>query len=211
MKIITNPLREQWKSLCQRPQMELDFLESVVKNILVRVKNSGDQALKEITAQYDKVTLTNLEVTDDELGEAANSVPENLKDAIRTAAKNIEKFHVAQKREVTPIETMPGVVCWRKGVPIEKIGIYIPGGSAPLFSTVLMLGIPSKLAGCTEVILCSPPDKDGQINVAILFAAQLVGIKKIFKVGGAQAIAALAYGTDSIPSVSKIFRPGNQP
>ncbi len=210
MKIITNPSREQWKSLCQRPQMELDFLESAVRNILVRVKNSGDLALKEITAQYDKVSLTNLEVTEDEIVKAVNSVPENLKEAIRAAARNIEKFHIAQKREVTPIETMPGVVCWRKGVPIEKIGIYIPGGSAPLFSTVLMLGIPSRIAGCKEVILCSPPGKDGQINAAILFAAQLVGIQKIFKVGGAQAIAALAYGTDSIPSVSKIFGPGNQ-
>lgn len=210
MRIINNPPKKQWQSLCQRPQMELDFLESAVKNILVRVKNSGDQALKEITSQYDKVTLAELEVTSLEIEKAVNSVPENLKDAIRTAAQNIEKFHIAQKRDVMFIETMPGVMCWRKGVPIEKVGIYIPGGSAPLFSTVLMLGIPARIAGCREVVLCSPPGKDGQINTAILFAAQLVGIKKIFKVGGAQAIGAMAYGTATIPSVSKIFGPGNQ-
>lgn len=190
--------------------MELDFLESTVKNVLERVKNSGDQALKEITAQFDKVNLSELEVSAFEIENAIKTVPENLKEAIQIAARNIEKFHIAQKREVTRIETMPGVTCWRKGVPIEKVGIYIPGGSAPLFSTVLMLGVPARLAGCAEVVLCSPPGKDGQLNAAILFAAHLVGIKKIFKVGGAQAIGAMAYGTSTIPSVNKIFGPGNQ-
>ena len=210
MKIVNNPPKQEWPSLCQRPQMELDFLESTVKNILERVKNSGDQALKEITAQFDKVNLSEIEVSAIEIENAIKTVPENLKEAIQIAARNIEKFHIAQKREVTRIETMPGVTCWRKGVAIEKVGIYIPGGSAPLFSTVLMLGIPAKLAGCTEVVLCSPPRKDGQLNAAILFAAHLVGIKKIFKVGGAQAIGAMAYGTSTIPSVNKIFGPGNQ-
>ena len=210
MKIIVNPPESQWPTLCERPQMELDFLESAVKNILVRIKNSGDQALKEITAQFDKVSLREMAVTSIEIENAIKLVPQNLKEAIHTAARNIEKFHLAQKREVTYIETMPGVMCWRKGVPIEKIGIYIPGGSAPLFSTVLMLGIPAKLAECTEVVLCTPPGADGTLNPAILFAARLVGITKIFKVGGAQAIGAMAYGTVTIPSVHKIFGPGNQ-
>ncbi len=210
MKIFNNPDKAQWPELCQRPQLELDFLESVVKNILVRVKNSGDHALIEITNQIDKVALTELEVSVSEIDKAVASLPEELKKAIRTAAQNIETFHAAQKREVTPIETMTGVTCWRKGVAIDKVGIYIPGGSAPLFSTVLMLGIPARIAGCKEVVLCSPPGKDGQLHPAILFAAQLVGIKKIFKAGGAQAIAAMAYGTASIPAVHKIFGPGNQ-
>jgi histidinol dehydrogenase len=210
MKIIINPPKSQWPSLCERPQIELDFLESAVKNILVRIKNSGDQALKEITAQFDKVNLREMAVPSVEIEDAIKLVPQNLKEAIHAAARNIEKFHLAQKREVTYIETMPGVMCWRKGVPIEKIGIYIPGGSAPLFSTVLMLGIPAKLAGCGEVVLCTPPGMDGQLNPAILFAAHLVGITKIFKVGGAQAIGAMAYGTATIPSVHKVFGPGNQ-
>ncbi len=210
MKIFTNPSKHEWSALCQRPQIELDFLESTVKNVLVRVKNSGDQALKEITFQFDKVNLQQIEVSDAEIINAIASVPEKLKEAIQVAAANIERFHIAQRREVTQIETMPGITCWRKGVPIEKVGIYIPGGSAPLFSTVLMLGIPARLAGCSEVILCSPPGKDGELNAAILFAAQLVGIRKIFKVGGAQAIGAMAYGTATIPSVHKIFGPGNQ-
>ena len=210
MRIVNNPPNQEWPALCQRPQMELDFLESTVKNVLVRVKNSGDQALKEITAQFDKVILTEIEISAIEIENAIKAVPENLKEAIQIAARNIEKFHTAQRREVNRIETMPGVTCWRKGVPIEKVGIYIPGGSAPLFSTVLMLGIPARLAGCTEVVLCFPPGKDGQLNAAILFAAHLVGIKKIFKVGGAQAIGAMAYGTTTIPSVNKIFGPGNQ-
>ena len=210
MKIVNNPLQQQWPSLCQRPQMELDFLESSVKNILVRVKNSGDQALKEITAQFDKVILSELELSPQEIEDAIKIVPENLKEAIRIASRNIEKFHIVQQKEVTQIETMPGVLCWRKGVAIEKVGIYIPGGSAPLFSTVLMLGIPAHLAGCKEVIMCSPPNKDGQLNASIIFAAQLVGIKRLFKIGGAQAIAAMAYGTATIPSVNKIFGPGNQ-
>jgi histidinol dehydrogenase len=210
MKVIINPPKSQWPSLCQRPQIELDFLDGSVKNILNRVRKSGDEALKELTLQFDKVQISELKVTTAEIEAAFAEVSASLKSAILSAAKNIEVFHAAQKRSVEKIETMPGVTCWRKATPIQKVGIYIPGGSAPLFSTVLMLGVPARLSGCEEVILCTPPDKNGKINPAILFAAQLTGVKKIFKVGGAQAIAAMAFGTESIPSVSKIFGPGNQ-
>lgn len=210
MKIINTPDRSQWSTLCQRPQIELEFLESAVRNVLNRVRKSGDEALKELTLQFDKVSLDEIQVTQSEISEAVASLPSTLKTAILSAAKNIEVFHASQKRPVTLVETMPGVTCWRKGTPIQKVGIYIPGGSAPLFSTVLMLGVPAQLAGCTEVVLCSPPDKNGKINPAILFAAHHTGIKKIFKVGGAQAIAAMTYGTETVPSVSKIFGPGNQ-
>jgi histidinol dehydrogenase len=210
MKTYTNPTPDTWDDLCQRPQLELEFLESSVRNVLNRVRKSGDEALLELTAQYDKVQLQSIIVTPAEIEAAGKALPEALKDAIRTAAANIEKFHAAQRRDVLKVETTPGVQCWRKGVAIDKVGIYIPGGSAPLFSTVLMLGIPARLAGCREVVLCSPPDKTGAINPAILFAAAHVGIQRICKVGGAQAIAAMAYGTPSVPRVYKIFGPGNQ-
>lgn len=210
MKILIEPDRAQWPALCQRPQLETDFLDGTVRNILTRVKQSGDAALHEFNLQFDKVNLTSLLVPQAEITEATESITDELKAAIKQAAQNIQKFHAAQKREVSKIETMPGVVCWRKAVPIQKVGIYVPGGSAPLFSTVLMLAIPAALAGCEEVVLCTPPDNQGKINPAILFAAQITGVKKVFKVGGAQAIGALAYGTESIPQVSKIFGPGNQ-
>ncbi len=210
MKIYSNPSQETWTELSKRPQLELEFLDSSVRNVLNRVKKSGDDALRELTLQYDKVSIQELRVSEAELAEAEKSLPASLKQAITTAAANIEKFHAAQKRDVMTVETLPGVTCWRKGVAIDKVGIYIPGGSAPLFSTVLMLGVPAKLAGCKEVVLCSPPDKSGKINAAILFAAKLVGITRIFKAGGAQAIAAMAFGTQSIPKVHKIFGPGNQ-
>jgi len=210
MKVYRNPGKEMWKELTQRPQLELGFLESSVRNILNRVKKSGDQAIRELTLQFDKVSVQELEVTKEEMNKARKEVPPDLKTAIETAAKNITTFHSAQKRDSMVIETMPGIKCWRKAVPITKVGIYIPGGTAPLFSTVLMLGIPASLAGCSEIILCTPPSKDGKINAAILFAAEIVGIKRIFKVGGAQAIAAMTYGTETIPNVYKIFGPGNQ-
>lgn len=210
MKTYTDPTPDTWAELCQRPQLELEFLESSVRNVLNRVRKSGDEALLELTARYDKVQLPSLAVDAAEIEAAGRALPETLKDAIRTAAANIEKFHAAQRRDVLKVETTPGVHCWRKGVAIDKVGIYIPGGSAPLFSTVLMLGIPARLAGCREVVLCSPPDKTGAINPAILFAAAHVGIERICKVGGAQAIAAMAYGTPSVPKVYKIFGPGNQ-
>jgi histidinol dehydrogenase len=210
MKVYHNPDRRNWNELLLRPQIELGFLDSVVRNILNRVKRSGDDAIRELTQQFDKVSLDEFRVTEEEVAQAVKSITPALREAIQTAARNIEKFHAAQRRDVMTVETMPGVRCWRKPVPITKVGIYIPGGSAPLFSTVLMLGVPAKLAGCEQVVLCTPPDKTGKINAAILFAADLVGIKQIYKIGGAQAIAALAYGTETIPSVYKIFGPGNQ-
>jgi histidinol dehydrogenase len=210
MNVFTNPAKETWPSLCERPQLELGFLESSVRNVMNRVKLSGDNALRELTLQYDKVQLEGIEVSSEEVKEADGKLSDSLKRAIRTAAENIRTFHAAQRRDILKVETMPGVSCWRKGVAIEKVGIYIPGGTAPLFSTVLMLGIPAKQAGCREIILCTPPDKTGKINPAILFAASLVGVTRIFKIGGAQAIAAMAYGTETVPAVYKIFGPGNQ-
>ena len=210
MKIFINPSRTTWPQLTARPQLALEFLESSVRNIFNRVKKSGDNALRELTLQFDKVNVGDLVVSKEEFQNAEKSLPLPLKEAIKTAAANIEKFHSAQKRDSVKIETTPGVTCWRRAVPIEKIGIYIPGGSAPLFSTVLMLGVPARLAKCNQVILCSPPDKSGEINPAILFAAQLVGINHVFKVGGAQAVAAMAFGTETIERVYKIFGPGNQ-
>lgn len=210
MQTFINPSPEIWPALCTRPQAELEFLENSVKNILARVQRSGDEAVRELTKQYDKADVTQLQLTQSEIELAVQSVPQELITAIRTAAANIEKFHAAQRQTIVPVETMPGVICWRRGVPIQKVGIYIPGGSAPLFSTVLMLGIPARLAGCEEIILCTPPDPSGNINPAITYAAHLTGIKKIYKVGGAQAIAAMTYGTETIPKVYKIFGPGNQ-
>jgi histidinol dehydrogenase len=210
MNVFKDPSREQWTKICERPQLELGFLESSVRNVMNRVKNSGDDALRELTLQFDKVKVGELAVTQEEIQKAQHSLTPELKEAIQKAAKNITTFHAAQKRDTLKVETTPGVTCWRKGVAINKVGIYIPGGTAPLFSTVLMLAIPAKLAGCSEIVLCTPPDKQGNINPAILFAAALVGVTKIFKVGGAQAIAAMAYGTESIPAVYKIFGPGNQ-
>src|SRR5688572_850213 len=210
MKIYLNPPRENWKTLIQRPQLELEFLDSAVKNILARVQKSGDQGLRELTRLFDKVEIQALQVSATEIKEAENTISPELKDAIQIAAANIKKFHAAQQREVSITETTPGITCWRKAVPISRVGIYIPGGSAPLFSTVLMLVIPAKLAGCSEIIVCSPPEVTGKIDPTVVYAAQLTGATKIFKAGGAQAIAALAYGTESIPQVYKIFGPGNQ-
>lgn len=210
MKIYLNPGRENWKELVKRPQLELEFLDSAVKNILGRVQKSGDQALIALTQQFDKVEISKLQVSQEEIEESENKISQELKVAIQIAAVNIEKFHADQKRSASIIETTIGVTCWRKPVPISNVGIYIPGGSAPLFSTVLMLVIPARLAGCNEIILCSPPDASGKINPTILYAAKLTGVTKVFTLGGAQAIAAMAYGTESIPQVFKIFGPGNQ-
>jgi histidinol dehydrogenase len=210
MNVFRNPSRDQWPILAKRPALELDYLESTVKNIFNRVRQSGDYALKEITAQYDKANLDSLRVENHEIESAGKELPVELKEAIQTAATNIEKFHSAQLRDSVRVETMPGVLCWRKAVPIERVGIYIPGGTAPLFSSVLMLALPARIAGCAEIILCSPPDQHGYINPAILYAAQLTGVTQVFKLGGAQAIAAMAFGTESVPPVSKIFGPGNQ-
>ncbi|HBK88740.1 MAG: histidinol dehydrogenase [Cyclobacteriaceae bacterium] len=210
MKAYNNPPRTDWPALTQRPQLSLDFLESQVRNILQRVRSAGDASLLELTEKYDGAVLQQTEVSAHEIEIAAASLSTDIKQAIQVASQNITAFHRAQTRADIRVETMPGVVCWRKSVPIQKVGIYIPGGTAPLFSTVLMLAIPARLAGCPEVILCTPPNRDGSVNPAILYAASLCGINRIFKVGGAQAIAALAYGTESIPGVYKIFGPGNQ-
>jgi histidinol dehydrogenase len=210
MEVIYNPEPEAWKALCARPQMDRELLDPRIRRILGDVRSNGDQALIDLTLEFDGVRLSSLFVTAAERERSGLMLDEDLKSAMRVAARNIEAFHASQRQETKVIETMPGVKCWRRAVPIDRVGIYIPGGSAPLFSTVLMLGIPARLAGCGEVILCTPPDKQGQVNPAILYAAELAGITKIFRVGGAQAIAAMAYGTESVPPVYKIFGPGNQ-
>lgn len=210
MQVYQYPQRDNWKALLQRPVMNTEALEGSVKNILQEVKQQGDAAVKKFTQQFDKATIDNLVVTEEELMSAQESLDAKLKAAILSAKVNIETFHKTQLTAPEVIETMPGVQCWRRSVAIEKVGLYIPGGTAPLFSTILMLGIPAKLAGCKEIILCSPPDANGRLHPAILFAARAVGITKMFKVGGVQAIGAMAYGTETIPAVSKIFGPGNQ-
>lgn len=203
------PKEEIWKEILQRPALNVSGLYDNVQAILDRVREDGDKALFEYEKMFDKIELQTLAVSEKELAEAAQSVSEELKTAIQTAAKNIEKFHSAQKQEFKKIETTSGVTCWQKAVPITSVGLYIPGGSAPLFSTVLMLAIPARIAGCSEIVLCTPPDKNGNINPAILYAAQVAGVNRFFKLGGSQAIAAMAYGTESVPKVSKIFGPGN--
>ncbi|MBL7769863.1 MAG: histidinol dehydrogenase [Flavipsychrobacter sp.] len=210
MKVVRYPEKSEYASLLARPVMDSSSLESAVQTVLLEVKSRGDAALLEYTSRFDGVQLNKLEVLEHEKVEAANLVTTALKEAMQLAAANIRRFHQAQVQPVEIIETMPGIQCWRKSVGIEKVGLYIPGGTAPLFSTILMLGIPASIAGCKEIVLCSPPDKTGKLHPAIIYAASLVGVTRIFKVGGAQAIAAMAYGTDSIPQVYKIFGPGNQ-
>ena len=205
---IEYPNKEKWPELTVRPEFEKAQLDEQVQNILNAVRWDGDKALRKFSLQFDGVELDELEVSPKELEEA--QIDSELEAAIKLAKKNIEQFHSNQSLNEAPVETLPGVRCWRKQLPIEKVGLYIPGGTAPLFSTVLMLGIPAKLAGCSEIILCTPPGNDGTINPVILFTARLVGINRIFKIGGAQAIAAMAYGTSSVPEVYKIFGPGNQ-
>lgn len=194
----------------QRPVFETRSLEEKVSAILEDVKRSGDAALRRYTKQFDESDIETFLVSDGEFAEAEKNISDELKDAIRHAKSNIEKFHAAQKESVTKIETTKGVLCWRKSVAIEKVGLYVPAGTAPLFSTVLMLGIPAMIAGCKEIVLCSPPDERGKISDAILYAANTVSINKVFKAGGVQAIGAMAFGTESIPKVHKIFGPGNQ-
>lgn len=210
MQIIKYPPKDQWSEILKRPSLDFDSLFDQVKNTLDEVRHHGDAALRNFTRKFDKVEVDALEVTKEEITDAIKLVSTELKEAIEMARRNIWKFHSEQQREYTEIQTSPGVYCWQKAVPIEKIGLYVPGGSAPLFSTVLMLGIPAQIAECKEVILCSPPASDGKINPAVLYAAHVAGIHRIFRVGGAQAIAAMAYGTESIPKVYKIFGPGNQ-
>ena len=210
MKIITLPEKERWIELCKRPEIDRDDLDNLVKGIINRVKTEKDKAVRFYSGKFDGIIQVELKVSADEIGESAGQIAAGLKNAISTAVRNIVSFHSAQLLNEPIIETSKGVRCWRKNVAIEKIGLYIPGGTAPLFSTLLMLGIPAKLAGCKEIIVCTPPDRNGKVNPLILYSAQLIGITEIFKVGGAQAVAAMAYGTESIPKVYKIFGPGNQ-
>lgn len=210
MKQIKYPSREQWTDILKRPALNTESLFDTVRGIINRVRAEGDAAVIEYEATFDKAILASLAVTEAELAEGVALVSEELKAAISLAKKNIETFHASQRFVGHKVETMEGVTCWQKAVGIEKVGLYIPGGTAPLFSTVLMLAVPAKIAGCKEIVLCTPPDKNGKIHPAILFAAQMAGVSKIFKAGGVQAIAAMAYGTESVPKVYKIFGPGNQ-
>lgn len=210
MKTVVNPARASWSQLLKRPTMDLASIEALVRPVMEAVKNEGDAAIQRYTEKYDGVRLSEWAVSQAEFEVAEAKVPSDLKAAILQAKANIEAFHTAQQQDELKVETMPGVVCYRRSVPIEKVGLYIPGGTAPLFSTVLMLAVPAKIAGCKEIVLCTPPDENGAINPAILYAAKAVGVAKIFKVGGAQAIAGLTFGTVTIPKVNKIFGPGNQ-
>jgi histidinol dehydrogenase len=210
MNIIKYPPQHQWPALLARPVMNLQEIEKIVAPVLQQVKTNGDQAVKDYTLQFDKVELAYLQVSSEEIEEAYRQISPELKAAIELARTNILKFHEVQQQQVQKTETRPGVVCWRKSVAISKVGLYIPGGTAPLFSTVLMLGIPARIAGCKEVILCTPANRAGKVHPAILYTADLLGIHQIFKIGGAQAIAAMAYGTETVPAVYKIFGPGNQ-
>lgn len=210
MQVIRHPDKKEYLKLVQRPYVDNTAIVNAVQVILNAVKQHGDEALWSFTKKFDGVELKNFSVTEAEILTASESIPENLKKAITQAIKNIEHFHKVQLKDAEVIQTMEGVECWRKTVGIEKVGLYVPGGTAPLFSTVLMLAIPAQLAGCKEIILCTPCNKEGVVHPAVLYSAQLVGVTRIFKVGGAQAIAAMAYGTESIPAVHKIFGPGNQ-
>ncbi|MDD3107756.1 MAG: histidinol dehydrogenase [Alistipes sp.] len=210
MEVLVNPERTQWPKLVRRPQIARNVIGERVAQILSAVEQQGDAALLRLTEQIDGLSLSTVVVTQDEREQAAQQVSEPLKQAIGVAAANIRRFHEAQRSAVVDMETMPGVHCVQRAVPIQRVGLYVPGGSAPLFSTVLMLAIPARVAGCREVVLCTPPNKEGGIAPAILYAASVAGVDRIFKVGGAQAIAAMAYGTQSVPKVDKIFGPGNQ-
>lgn len=210
MKVLNNPSKSEWKNQLARPALKVKEIEKLVKPIMRKVKRQGDKALRKFALEYDHVEIEDLLVSRSEIKEAIALVSPDLKEAIQVAKDNIEKFHQAQYTPDLEIEVMSGVTCMRRSVPIQKIGLYIPGGTAPLFSTVLMLGVPANIAGCEQVILCSPPNKEGKIHPAILYTANLIGIDKIVKAGGAQAIAAMTYGTESITKVDKIFGPGNQ-
>ena len=210
MKLINNPDRSQWAEILKRPTLNTENLFDTVRGIIDRVRAEGDAAVLAFEEQFDKVKLASLAVSDDEWQEAETLLSDELKAAIRLAKQNIETFHTAQRFEGKKVTTQPGVTCWQKAVAIEKVGLYIPGGTAPLFSTVLMLAVPAKIAGCKEIVLCTPPGRDGKVHPAVLFAAQVAGVNRIFKTGGVQAIASMAYGTESIPKVYKIFGPGNQ-
>ena len=210
MKVIKYPAKEEWSEIVKRPHLDVSQLNATVQGVLDDVKNHGDDAVKRYEEKFDHAHLDSLAVTEAEIDEAEQLVSQDLKDALHLAHHNIAAFHQSQKFEGKKVETCVGVTCWQKSVAIEKVGLYIPGGTAPLFSTVLMLATPAKIAGCKEIVLCTPPNKEGKVNPAILMAAKIAGVSKIFKAGGVQAIGAMAYGTESVPKVYKIFGPGNQ-
>ncbi len=210
MQVYNYPPREQWAELLARPVFDSTSLFETVQQVLDDVKKNGDNAVRTYTTKFDKVTLESFEVTNEEMADAENLVSKQLKQAIEMARRNIWKFHVEQQQDLPEIQTSPGVLCWQKAVAIEKVGLYVPGGTAPLFSTVLMLGIPASIAECKEIVLCTPPNAEGKVHSAVLYAAKIAGVHRIFKIGGTQAIAAMAYGTESVPKVYKIFGPGNQ-
>lgn len=210
MNIITNPERSAWKEMLKRPTLNTDILRNTVSEVLNRIRMEGDKAVVEYEEKFDKVRLSSLAVTEKEFAEAEKEVSIELKAAIMLAYNNIRTFHSSQKFEGKKVTTLPGVTCWQKAVAIEKVGLYIPGGTAPLFSTVLMLATPAQIAGCKEIVLCTPPDRTGKIHPAILYTAKIAGVSRVFKAGGVQAIGAMAYGTESVPKVYKIFGPGNQ-
>ncbi|MFD2914026.1 histidinol dehydrogenase [Psychroserpens luteus] len=210
MKTIINPNKKDWSELLKRPTQTVENIENTVTEIFNDVQRRGDKAITKYTELFDGVNLNEIQVSPAEIEKASSLVPEELKEAIQTAKANIETFHAAQKTERVSVQTSKGIDCWQEKRPIQKIGLYIPGGTAPLFSTVLMLAVPANIAGCKEIVLCSPPNKEGKIANEILYAAQLCGVTKVFKVGGIQAIAGLTFGTDAIPQVYKIFGPGNQ-
>lgn len=210
MNLVINPPKKEWSEIIQRPVFDAKSLMPMVQEVLNAIQEKGDQAVKDYTLSFDQVNLSSIQLNEDQINQIASTLDSHVKKAIEVAKINIEKFHQTQLQKVEKIETMPGVWCWRKSIGIEKVGIYIPGGTAPLFSTVLMLGIPASIARCKEIILCTPPNKDGKIDAAIAYAAQLIGIKNIYTIGGVQAIGAMAFGTESVPKVYKIFGPGNQ-
>ena len=210
MKIIRYPERGEWKKIVERPHLDVSQLNAIVKSVLDDIRVNGDKAVMAYEEKFDHVKLSSLAVSEAEIDEAMTLVSEDLLSSLSTAHHNIKAFHEAQRYEGIRVETAPGVTCWQKSVPIQKVGLYIPGGTAPLFSTVLMLATPAKIAGCKEIVLCTPPNREGKVNPAILAAARIAGVNKIFKAGGVQAIGAMAYGTESVPKVYKIFGPGNQ-
>ena len=210
MQIIRNPKRSEWAGMLERPHIDVSALRETVLGVLNDVREGGDEAVKKYEKKFDKVELESLAVSEEEMAEAEALVSGELKNALNAACENIKRFHASQKAVCPRVETSSGVTCWQKAVPIDKVGLYIPGGTAPLFSTVLMLAVPARIAGCAEIVLCSPPGKDGKLNSAILVAATVAGVNKIYKIGGVQAIGAMAYGTESVPKVYKIFGPGNQ-
>ncbi len=210
MRIIEYPQPSQWADIVERPHLDVSQLNATVESVLADIREHGDEAVKRYEEKFDHVALQSLAVSEEEMLEAESLVSDELKEALRLAHHNIATFHAEQRFEGKKIETAPGVVCWQKSSPIEKVGLYIPGGTAPLFSTVLMLATPAKIAGCKEIVLCTPPNREGRVNPAILMAARIAGVDKIYKIGGVQAIGAMAYGTESVPKVYKIFGPGNQ-